>query len=105
MSATGFFQWRTSGGKHEKTNLPLLDFPYSKLPAADTSATAARLWRTVSKPSLYNRGNPGWHRQAMSADPEAVSMKQGPSTARSRTIHHYDGTSQNNRSELNGSGI
>jgi hypothetical protein len=58
MSASGVFQWRTSGGKHAKTNLPLLDFPYSKLPAADESATACRLWRIRSKPVVCNRGNP-----------------------------------------------
>ncbi len=55
-SASGFFQWRTSGGKEVKTNLPLLDFPYSKLPAADKSATACRQWRIRSKPVVCNRG-------------------------------------------------
>ena len=59
MSASGFFQWRTSGGKEVKTNLPPLDFPYSKLPAADTSATACRQWRIRSKPVVCNRGKSG----------------------------------------------
>ena len=63
MSASGFFQWRTSGGKEVKTNLPLLDFPYSKLPAADTSATACRQWRIRSKPVVCNRGNPSEQQQ------------------------------------------
>lgn len=109
MSASGFFQWRTSGGKQVKTNLPLLDFPYSKLPAADESATAARLWRTVSEPVVCNRGNPSEQQQDNAGQGRrsrtTVNTKQGGSTARVRATDQIDGTHQTHRNKLNGSGI
>lgn len=92
-------QWRVS-------KCALLDFPYSKLCLAQRRATTRALWRVSSTDTVYNRGNQGGNgRVAGRKKATTVSIKQGPTTARSRASHHYDGTSQNNLSELNGSGI
>jgi hypothetical protein len=47
--ATGFFQWRASGANGQKWTAPLVNFAYSKIPAAQSCATGFAQWRTTCK--------------------------------------------------------
>jgi len=59
ICATGFENGVLVAHQWRKPCAPLVDFPYSKLPAAQSCATAVRQWRTSCKLVGYKRGNQG----------------------------------------------